>query len=291
VTESILYSAAVEALGLYRAKALLEIAARMDRHGPAISRFLEGLRDHGYTPMRVHFAVRRFARWLEVNPAATVEARGKMLAEMWSTYRLSVVEQTWPDTRIRFFRQTVFSRARTELGAALDRLMTRARNVPAGALDLEEQVAANRAATRPTAEEDYFLARMTYRYLAPGDEASLISIPGGDRQITEVVMALRDEEGHRFFVRGPASPREVARLLQLFHDANLQVTFTADHEFLLAFDENDTVLGGLFYRWVTPERYAAEGMAPTADAARKRAARGQVVSDRQGRRLLIRVPT
>ncbi len=44
------------------------------------------------------------------------------------------------------------------------------------------------------------------------------------------------------------------------------------------------------YRWVTPEQYAAEGMAPTADAARKRAARGQVVSDRQGQRLLIRVP-
>jgi predicted GNAT superfamily acetyltransferase len=115
-------------------------------------------------------------------------------------------------------------------------------------------VAANRAAIRPTAEEDYFLARMTYRYLAPGDEASLISVPGGDRQVTELVMALRDEEGKRFLVRGPASPREVARLLQLFHDANLQVTFTAEHEFLLAFDENDTVLGGLFYRWVTPER-------------------------------------
>ena len=45
------------------------------------------------------------------------------------------------------------------------------------------------------------------------------------------------------------------------------------------------------YRWVTPEQFAAMGMAPTADAARKRAARGQVVSDHQGRRLLIRVPT
>lgn len=43
-------------------------------------------------------------------------------------------------------------------------------------------------------------------------------------------------------------------------------------------------------RWVTPEDYAALGLAPSADAARKRAARGQVVSERQGRRLLLRVP-
>jgi long-chain acyl-CoA synthetase len=202
----------------------------------------------------VHFAARRYARWLEVNPAATVEAKGKMLGEMWGTYRLSEVEQVWPDTRIRFFRQTVFLDARPELGAALDRLMHRARSYPAGGLDLEEQVAVNRAALEPSAEEDYFLARMTYRYLAPGDDAQLISLPSGDKQVTEVVMGLRDEQGNRYWVRGPATPREVARLLQLFHEANMTVTFTGEHEFLLALDGKETVLGGAFYRWISPER-------------------------------------
>jgi long-chain acyl-CoA synthetase len=254
VPERMLFSAVVEALGLHRAKVVLEVAARVDRRGPAISAYLEEVHDRGYTPMRVHFAAKRYARWLEVNPAATVEARGRMLQELWSTYRLSQVEEVWPDTRIRFFRQTVFAAGRPEVGAALERLMQRARAVPAGALDLEEQVAANRAAIRPTAEEDYFLARMTYRYLAPGDEVQLISLPAGDKQVTEVVMGLRDEQGNRFFVRGPASPREVARLLQLFHEANLQVTFTQEHEYILALDARDTVMGGAYYRWLTPER-------------------------------------
>lgn len=252
--EPMFLSAAVEALGLHRARGLLEVAARMDVRGPAIAAFLDDVREHGYTPLRVHFAGRRYARWLEVNPAATVEAKGKMLGELWGTYRLSEVEETWPDTRIRFFRLTVFAGARPELGAALDRLMQRARAVPMLGLDLEEQVAANRAAIRPTAEEDYFLARMTYRYLAPGDDAQLISLPAGDKQVTEVVMGLRDEQGNRFWVRAPASPREVARLLQLFHDATLQVTFTADHEFLIALDANETVLGGVYYRWMGKER-------------------------------------
>ena len=254
VTEPILYSAVIEALGLNRARALLELAAKVDRRGPAIATFLEGLRDNGYTPLRVHFAARRYGRWIAVNPSATVEAKGKMLGELWGTYRLSEVEHVWPDTRIRFFRQTVFAVARPELGAALDRLMHRARTFPTGGLDLEEQVAANRAALKPSAEEDYFLARMTYRYLAPGDDAQLISLPSGDKQVTEVVMGLRDEQGNRYWVRGPATPREVARLLQLFHEANMSVTFTADHEFLLALDAKETVLGGVYYRWVSSDR-------------------------------------
>jgi hypothetical protein len=254
VTEAMIFSAAVEALGLARARALLEVAARMDRRGLAISTFLDEIRDHGYTPLRVHFAARRYARWLAATPAATVEAKGKMLGELWGTYRLSELEATWPDTRIRFFRQTVFSAARPELVTALDRLMLRARNVPMLGLDLEEQVAGHRAALRTTAEEDYFLARMTYRYLAPTDDAQLISLPAGDKQVTEVVMGLRDEEGRRFLVRAPATPREVARLLQRFHEANLQVTFTAEHEFLLALDADDTVMGGVYYRWVAPDR-------------------------------------
>ena len=72
--------------------------------------------------------------------------------------------------------------------------------------------------------------------------------------VTEVVVALTDEEGERFKVRAAASPREVARLLQIFNDANLLVTFGAEHEFLLALDEDDALLGGLFYRRVGRDR-------------------------------------
>jgi GNAT superfamily N-acetyltransferase len=111
-----------------------------------------------------------------------------------------------------------------------------------------------REALRTTAEEDYFLARMAWRYLRPTDQASLISLPSGDHVVTEVVVALTDEEGERFKVRAAASPREVARLLQIFNDANLLVTFGAEHEFLLALDEDDALLGGLFYRRVGRDR-------------------------------------
>jgi long-subunit acyl-CoA synthetase (AMP-forming) len=268
----VLLAAAVEAVGFDRGVALLEQAASTSRRGEAIQGYLAQLREAGFTPHRVFFAVRRFQRWLEVNPQATVEARGKMLGELWGTYRLSEVEAAWPDTRVRFFRQTVFAGARPELAGALDQLVHQARARPAE-LDLEAQVAAVRSAARPTAEEDYFLARMTYRYLAPTDEVALISMPSGGHFVTEVVVALTDEAGERYTVRGPVSPREVARLLHLFHESNLQVTFSAEHEYLLCLDPRDTVIGGLYYRQVAPDRVNMEKVT----VARKH--RGKGVSD------------
>ncbi|HVO20273.1 MAG TPA: GNAT family N-acetyltransferase [Anaeromyxobacter sp.] len=273
--DQLLLSAAVEAVGHDAGLALLEQAGPSSPRGPAMAALTERLRATGLTPHRVWFALRRYRRWLAVNPAPTVEARGKMLGELWGTYRLGEVEVDWPDTRVRFFRHTVFADARPALAAALDRLVqqSRARPGSGGELDLEAQVAAVRGAAHPTAEEDYFLARMTYRYLAPTDEVALISMPAGGHFVTEVVVALTDEAGERFSVRGPVSPREVARLLQLFHESNLQVTFSAEHEFLLCLDPQEAVIGGLYYRQVGPDRVNMEKIT----VARRH--RGKGVSD------------
>jgi GNAT superfamily N-acetyltransferase len=83
-------------------------------------------------------------------------------------------------------------------------------------------------------------------------------MPSGGHFVTEVVASLPDADGNRFTVRGPVSPREVARLLHLFHDSNLYVTFTGEHEFLIALDARETPMGGLFYRQVGRERLHME---------------------------------
>jgi long-chain acyl-CoA synthetase len=257
VGEHLQLAAVVEALGVDRAIPVLEEAASGKR-AIAVSSFLDRLRADGPTPLRLFFAVRRFKRWLEVNPQATPEAQSKHLGEQWGTYRLGELEAQWPDTRIRFFRQTVFADARPELAAALDRLMQRARTLPAGALDLAEQVAALRSAVKPTEAEDHALARMTYRYLGPAEQVALISMPHGDHYTAEVVVAQAASDGSRYALRGPVSPREVARLLHLFHESNLQVAFSTEHEFLLALDAKESVVGGIFYRPVAAGRVHME---------------------------------
>jgi long-subunit acyl-CoA synthetase (AMP-forming)/GNAT superfamily N-acetyltransferase len=259
VEDGVVFSAVVEALGLERGLALLEEAAAGKR-GETIAPWVAKVKADGFTPRQVYFAIRRFIRWADLNLNASDEGIGKMLGELWRSYRLDEVELHWSDTRIRFFRATVFARARPELGEALDRLMARARALPPGALDLEEQVAAIRGSARTTPEEDYFLARLTYRHLRPQDDAALISMPSGDRYVTEVVVSLTDDEGGRYSIRGPTHPREVARFFQLCQDAHLTVTFGAEHEYLLAIDDRDQVIGGIFYRWLKPPRAHLEKM-------------------------------
>jgi len=70
-----------------------------------------------------------------------------------------------------------------------------------------------------------------------------------------------DEAGLHYWVRAPRSPREVARLLRLFQESSLDVAFGTEHQFLLAVDKDDAVLGGCFYRRVSPERLHMEKIA------------------------------
>ncbi len=251
------FSAVIEALGLDRGRTALSSLQPGPRAEAALA-FLSQVDATGFTSRPVHFAIERFRRWRAVNPNATLEAQGTMLGELWTTYQLGDVERDWPDTRIRFFRRTVFADAREPLGAALDRLMARARSLPHRGLDLREHLATLREAVRPDAREDYFLARMTFRHLRPGDETSLISLERGDHLTAEVVVGLSDEAGDRYAVRAARSPREVARLLQLFRESSLEVSFEPEHRHLIAVDGHDAVIGGVFYRQVGPERVHME---------------------------------
>ncbi|HET8732531.1 MAG TPA: GNAT family N-acetyltransferase, partial [Anaeromyxobacteraceae bacterium] len=266
------FSAVLEALGLERGRVALSSLSPGPRAEAALA-YLAQVEATGFIPRQVHFAIERFRRWRAVNPNATREAQGAMLGELWTTYKLGDVEKEWPDTRIRFFRRTVFADAREALGTALDRLMARARSLPYLGLDLREHLASLREAVKPDLREDYFLARMTFRHLRPGDETSLISLERGDHLTTEVVVGLADARGEKFSVRAARTPREVARLLQLFRDSSLEVTFEPEHRHLVAVDGNDTVIGGVFYRQVGPDRTHMEKIV----VSRKH--RGQNVAD------------
>src|SRR5512137_2615533 len=99
---------------------------------------------------------------------------------------------------------------------------------------------------------------MTFRHLRPGDDTTLISLERGNHITTEVVVGATDSAGDRYFVRAARSPREAARLIQLFREAGLDVTFGPEHKQLLAVDAHDHVIGGAFYRPVSPERIHME---------------------------------
>jgi long-chain acyl-CoA synthetase len=243
VHRDLLLSAFFEALGEAAALQLL------DEEGD--QGFAQNVRKNGYVPLPLHFGIERYRRWLAVNPQALAEAKAATVHDLWDTYALDRVQKLWPDVRVRFFLETVFAQARPELRDGLERVMALHRALRD--VSLSEQLGALRARVAPTAEEDYFLARMTWRHLTPTDEASLVTLPTGEKRVSEVAVTLSDAEGDRICIRSPISPREVSKLLQVFSDAGSPVVFAAEHEFLLALDAKESVLGGLYYHFSDPE--------------------------------------
>jgi GNAT superfamily N-acetyltransferase len=105
-------------------------------------------------------------------------------------------------------------------------------------------------------EEEYFLTRLTYPHLQPGDMAELLITEAGGARQADVVVTLEDNQGRPFFIRHPINPREVATLHKLFLAAKLEVTFRPEHHYLVAVGPRGDLLGGIFFEVMHEEERA-----------------------------------
>jgi hypothetical protein len=89
----------------------------------ALPRFLEGVERLGFRPMRLYFAIQRYRRWVALAPDPTPQARARTLQEFWETYGLAKLALGYPETRARFFLQTVLHDAPAPLVAGLEAIV------------------------------------------------------------------------------------------------------------------------------------------------------------------------
>jgi GNAT superfamily N-acetyltransferase len=209
--------------------------------------FLDHVATKGFRPRRLFFAIERYRRWLELNPEATLQARAATLQEVWASYALDDLLPSYPTLRVSLFRDTALAEASTPLVEALDELIGRPREQQVLPDQLSSAVADLRAQLGLTTEEDYFLARLSFPHLQPEDHAGFVNARKGQRQQSEMVVTFEDSDGTPYRIRHALSPKEVARLHQLFLAAKLPVQLRAEHRFLLAIGERDQIIGGLFY--------------------------------------------
>ncbi len=253
VGSEIPFSAVLEVLGEERGLVLFDEALARETE-PAedglrrdLAAFLDGVRRSGFLPRRLHFAVERYRRWERLSADATPVARARTLQELYETYGLPALAQDYPETRLRFFRQTVFRDGPAELLAGLDDLIAKLRRRELVGDELIDAVAELRARLRLGADEDYFLARLSLPYLRPEDAANFVSSDLGGRPQSEIVVNLEDHEGGRFRVRHALNPKEVGRLHRLYLGAKLDVHFRPEHRYLVAINDRQQILGGIYY--------------------------------------------
>lgn len=239
----------------------------------ALARFLEEVERRGFRPLRLYFAIQRYRRWARLSSDPTPQARARTLQEFWETYGLAKLALGYPETRARFFLETVFEGAPAPLVQGLEEIVGRLRRGETASDALIDAIADLRARLDVSPDDDYFLARLSFPYLRPEDAAGFVHAAAGGRAQNEIVVTLEDQDGVPFQVRHALSPKEVGRLHRLFLAASLDVRFRPEHQYLVAMSDRGVLIGGIVYeiedegrsahleKIVVAERYRKKGVA------------------------------
>ena len=231
--------------------------------------FLSLVEAHGFVPMRPHFAITRFRRWIALSADSTPQARARTLQEFWDTYGLARTARRYPETRARFFLETVFRGAPAPLVSGLEAIVLGLRRRTIGDDTLIDAITDLRARSDVTSDDDYFLARLSLPYLRPEDAAGFVEAASGGRSLADIVVTLEDHNGAPFQVRHALSPKEVGRLHQLFVAAKLDIRFRAEHHYLVAVNDRGALIGGIFYEMEDEGRSAHLEKIVVAERLRK----------------------
>jgi GNAT superfamily N-acetyltransferase len=213
-----------------------------------IESFLKEVEETGILPKQVVFAALRYERWLDLNPEATLQAKGTFLQELYHDYGLSTLAKTYPETRLRFFLLTAFKDAKPPVKDRLTALLIDWRRSLVTEDTLEQTLRELHEQVTLNEEETFFLTRLVYEHVEAADYAQLVAITAGERGRLDLVVLVEDSQGDRYRIRPPFIPKEVAHFHTLLAESNLHVTFHAHHEFLLVINLRGHVVGGVFWK-------------------------------------------
>ena len=241
-----------------------------DSFRKALKAFLAEVETRGFVPMRLHFAITRYRRWSALSADPTSQARARTLQEFWETYGLARVARSYPETRARFFLETVFRGAPAPLVGGLEEIVLALRRRRLEGDALIDAVTELRSRLDVAADDDYFLARLSFPHLRPEDAAEFVQSVAGGRSQGDIVVTLEDQDGSPFQVRHALSPKEVGRLHRLFVAAKLDVRFRAEHQYLIAVNDRGILIGGIFYEMEDEGRSAHLEKIVVAERLRKK---------------------
>jgi len=268
-----------EQQGLKQLKQLCETSPRSLKREArkALKTFLKYVEQDGFVPRNLYFAIQRFKRWIKLNPDADFSAQLFTLNELFETYQLSHFEKRYPGIRIRFYLETVFKDSSPEVCKKLKNIIRLAAQQDMAHEERLKLFSEIRNQFTLSEKEEFFLSRLDYPHLQPEDSAGWLSTAPSDMQQSDVVVIMEDYDGRRFHVRKPMSPKEIARLHNIFLEANLPVVFKPEHRFLIAVSERGYVIGGLFYSFINPETVHMEKIVVTAKYRRQGISEGLMI--------------
>ncbi len=209
--------------------------------------FLQNVRQFGFLPKQLYFAIKRFNRWYELNKEASLTAQAETIYDIYETYRLFDLEEDYPAVRTRFFTETVLKDSSEKFKKVMREIILKQREKKLTKDETIKLLSNLSFEFELTEKEIFFLTRLSYPHLKPTDSATFLKIKGDVSFASGLVVQLTDSDGNPYIIRAPVNPKEISRLHKLFLEANLLVTFRPEHSYLVAVSERGFIIGGLFY--------------------------------------------
>jgi hypothetical protein len=253
-----IFSAFLEVMGQNEGLKLLHTCLRLLNKKPSmegareliqeLTHYIESVKKSGFIPQRLYFAIKRYQRWVTLNKDATYRAKAATLSELYDTYELHLLEPAYPETRMRYFSNTVFKQSDPVFRLELEKIINLHKTHNLSTEDSRLKISALQKLANLSEEDLYFILRMTYPHLSPTDSADLISLETGGTVHSDIVIQMVDNEGNIYGIRSPITPKEIARLQQLYITNQLPVQFKPEHRYLIAVNERGQLIGGIFFK-------------------------------------------
>ena len=226
-----------------------------------IEQFLSDINNFGVLTKPVVFASLRYERWLDLNPEATLNAKGSMLKELYKDYGLDYLLEEYPETRVRFFMMTCFKGENHQLNEQFQLIIKDLRKKELSPWDIQERISNIQSMLSLNEDEKFFLARMLFPHIDSADYVELITTSKGEKSRLNLVYQIECQDGKLYQLRPAFLPKEITSFHTLLTESSLSVTFTNNHEFLFAFNSRNRLTGGLYWKNVEKNRIYLEWVA------------------------------
>ncbi len=212
-----------------------------------IQNFISDVSENGLLTKQIIFASLRYERWLNLNPKATIEARGSTIQQLYDDYDLGSLIDDYPETRIRFFLMTAFKDSKNSIKDELLILQKGLRAKAILAENLDEYINKINNTIKLSIDDEYFITRLLFEHVdAEGIGKEFVWDSGSEGKL-DLISAISDNFGENHQIRQPGHPKEIAKFQTLLLNSNLTAVFNQQHKFLLIINSSNQLIGGVYW--------------------------------------------
>jgi hypothetical protein len=162
-----------------------------------LKKLLDNIKENGYIPKQLYFATKRFLRWSKLNKGASIGAQALMLNELFETYNLIELESYYPETRTRFYLETVFADSDPEFRKVVGQLCRMQHEGRIAKDEFLNEISRIQNEYSLNEKERFFLTRLSYPHLKPSDSASYVRVSMAGANAAILLVQVDDNEGKR----------------------------------------------------------------------------------------------